>query len=105
MRQINYLKDCVALVAEKTYFGRQSTNPFNFEHFNVSTIGLYSNDQISCQPHYKLNFEQSYYPEAYNSLMEVSDSPVSIHLTNFDRGYTLYMFLNFRFEPPTHRSY
>jgi len=90
---------CVAFVAEKAYLGSRTNNPFNFEHFNVSSIGLYSNDQMSCQPHYKLNYEQSYYPEAYNSLMEASESPISIHLTNFDRGYALYMFFILDLNP------
>ena len=70
----------------------------------MSSIGLYSNGQMICQPPYNLNFEHSYYPEAYNALLEAAEPSINIHWTYFRKGYVLYMFFSFRFKPYTDRT-
>ena len=54
---------------------------------------------MTFQPHNKLNFDYSYYPEAYNALLEASEPPIDIHLTHFGKGYALYMFFVLDLNP------
>ena len=87
----------VGLVAAGAYSGRSDKNPYNFEHFNCSSISFdVNNKSVPTQP-LKQNYKGGLYVPAYLSLFTGlgsynSDEGNYISRSDYPRGYTLYLF-------------
>jgi len=59
----------IGLVTNRAFNGHAKANPFNFQHFNLSEIGVYLDGQHQnvVRP-MQLNYESQLYIRAYNSL-------------------------------------
>lgn len=82
------------LVASAAFNGSLSTNPFDFQHFNYSSIAFYI-DSVACPSKpYECDFANHQYIRAYHSLFEGSninhsDIGNNISKTDYPNGYAL----------------
>src|SRR5271156_1655410 len=88
----------IGLVDHEAYQGKYSLNPYNFQHFDVSEIGLTVNGfPIPAQP-YKPNFEKNMIAREYINLFLQLNKPGifsddnGITMKDFIGGNTLYPF-------------
>lgn len=87
----------VGLVDRRAVNGDYKTNPFNFEHFNLTEEGIYVNgESVPGRPH-KNDFSAGHYLLAYARLSEpsgkwIQDAGLVITQDNFGGGYFLYVF-------------
>ncbi|XP_033746865.1 uncharacterized protein F54H12.2-like [Pecten maximus] len=97
-------KIIVGLVSGDAYSGRFDKNPFNFQHFNAVSVGLYINNaSVPYRPH-KMDFNTNTgqcFITAFRSLYEVADkadrdTDNAIDRDDWPLGYALYGFL---FQP------
>ena len=66
-------KMVVGMVSQSNYIGNFNTNPLDFQHFNIQSIGLeIGNEKIPSEP-YMFNFEDNEYLDGLLSLYKVSD--------------------------------
>ena len=91
-------KVIIGLVDSATFNGSITTNPFNFEHFSLSSIKLRVNgepipyEEISC------DYTNNLYSDAYFSLFQTTrsewDSPLNLGIgyQQYKAGYCLYGF-------------
>ncbi|XP_061191694.1 uncharacterized protein F54H12.2-like [Saccostrea echinata] len=61
----------VGLVDQKAVNGDYTTNPFNFEHFGVTDVGIYENGESVPGRPLKTDFTTGHYSSAYARLFEV----------------------------------
>jgi len=88
----------VGLVTNRAFNGHAEANPFNFQHFNLSEIGVYLDGQQQnvVRPMH-LNYAGGLYIRAYNSLFGgtgklCKDEGLHITRTDYAGGYALYAF-------------
>ena len=90
-------KIIVGLVSSSSYAGSYEKNPYNFQHKNISQIGLYIDDlPVPLQP-LNLNFDTGDYLEAYNLLftsygIDGKDKGQDITISDFGKGYCLFAY-------------
>lgn len=87
----------VALVDQKAVNGDYTTNPFNFQHFNLIDVGIYINGESVPGRPLKTDFTAGHYSSAYARLFEASgkwnhDAGLVITRDNFGNGYSLFVF-------------
>lgn len=87
------------MVSSEAYSGKRSKNPFNFEHFNLSSIQLSVNGYSIPTKPLEMNFvnESQIYSRAYFNLfralqLQKSDQTNQVKMTNFNNGFTLIPF-------------
>ena len=87
----------IGMVETDAYHGNIAKNPFNFQHFNISEIGLYKDGMPYPCPVLKQDFTNKKYSETYlcflKSLGAVNSNIVpSITCDEYAKGYTLFSF-------------
>jgi hypothetical protein len=90
-------KVVIMMVETSAYHGDAQKNPFNFQHFNVSEIGLYKDGMPYPYPPTKMDFSAHVYSEAYHNLMKsnrtsYTNKAITIDMADFAKGYTLFSF-------------
>lgn len=93
----------VVMIKAETFNSSYSTNPFNSEYFSMETLGLYVDDQSVPGKPLKMNYEQTNYTAAFNSLFDPFEERGSfiIH-KDFPLGYALYVFHTVPYHLPPH---
>ena len=86
----------VVLVASSAYVGNYQSNPFNFQHFNISEIAFYhDNTSLPGKP-LQLDFRDtannSTFLQAYENLKALGAPYMNISYSDFHRGYTILAF-------------
>ncbi|XP_048750342.2 uncharacterized protein F54H12.2-like [Ostrea edulis] len=87
----------VGLVDQKAVNGDYTANPFNFEHFNLTDVGIYVNGESVPGRPLKTDFTAGHYSSAYARLFEASgkwnqDAGLIITRNNYGNGYSLFVF-------------
>ena len=87
----------VAMVTSKAYSGSYTTNPFNFIHKNLTSIGVFIDDESLPTRPLKINFSKNNYVEAYHNIFSSlgilgEDKGINISREDFPRGYSLFTF-------------
>lgn len=87
----------MGLVENTAFNGSYKKNPFNFQHFKATQVGVYVNGESSPMKAMQLNFEQSEYLRGYMSLFLGTstlfhDKGIQIDREDYPQGYTLYTF-------------
>ncbi|XP_061170293.1 uncharacterized protein F54H12.2-like [Saccostrea echinata] len=87
----------IGLIDQKAVNGDYTANPFNFEHFNVSDVGVYVNGESVPGRPLKTDFTAGHFLSAYTRLFEASgkwnkDAGLVISRENFKAGYSLFVF-------------
>lgn len=75
--------------------GDYTTNPFNFQHFNLIDVGIYINGESVPGRPLKTDFTTGHYSSTYARLFEASgkwnhDAGLVITRDNFGNGYSLF---------------
>ena len=88
----------IGLVSNDAFNGTRGKNPFNFQHFGLTEMGIYMDGQQgqSIKP-LKTNYEEGQYVQAYLSLFSGTgkinrDDGNFINRSDFANGYALYAF-------------
>jgi len=88
----------IGLVSNRAFNGHAESNPFNFQHFNLSEIGVYldGQQQNAIKP-IQPDYEHGLYIRAYNSLFGgtgklYKDEGLHISRSDYNGGYALYAF-------------
>jgi len=88
----------IGLVTNRAFNGHAEANPFNFQHFTLSEIGVYLDGQQQnvVRPMH-LDYANGLYIRAYNSLFAgtgklYKDEGLHISRTDYASGYALYAF-------------
>jgi len=88
----------IGLVSNRAFNGHVESNPFNFQHFNLSKISLYldAQQQHAIRP-IQPDYEHGLYIRAYSSLFAGTgklcrDEGVFISRDDYASGYALYAF-------------
>lgn len=87
----------IGLTTNAAYNGSYTTNPFNFNHFNVNQMALYrEGESIPFRP-LTPNFANKHYVREYLNLMHSLDNfnkpeDIDLSLDEFGNGYTLFSF-------------
>ena len=88
----------IGLVSNRAFNGHLESNPFNFQHFDLSEIGLYldGQQQYTVRP-IQPDYEHGQYIRAYDSLFAgtgklCKDEGLYISREDYDNGYALYAF-------------
>lgn len=80
----------VGLISSEAYSGSYTKNPFNFQHYNCSSVAFYVDGQ-SCPSHpFQPNFEAAQYTDCYRSLSHFRDD-INISRDEYKKGYCLYL--------------
>ena len=84
----------VGLVDNRAYNGDRERNPFNFQHFSLTEVGVYLDGQLHGLKPVKLNFTSDRYIDAFVSLFGGTnkinrDEGNGIDRSDYARGYTL----------------
>ncbi len=87
----------IACVDNRAYNGDYALNPYNFQHFSASELKVYLDGQQHGINPLKLNYANGHYVSAYMNLFtgtgkENQDEGNDIDRSEFDKGYTLYVF-------------
>lgn len=83
----------VGMVDAIGFNGDYKLNPFDFEHFDISTLGLYVDDESLPAKPLKMNFKEKNYIAAYNTLFgEAPEEGHDISRADYNSGYTLFRF-------------
>lgn len=87
----------VGLVDNRAFNGDRERNPFNFQHFSLTEIGVYLDGQLYGLKPLKLDFANGRYALAYSSLFAGcgiinKDAGNQISRSDYPNGYTLYAF-------------
>lgn len=95
----------MAFVASNSVNGNINTNPYNFEHFNVSHIQLSSDVHNNIRP-IKLNIKNKQFLESYMTLFESSNIKFSDAGNNISRDEYLngYFLIGFDLSPGNRKS-
>jgi len=88
----------IGLVSNRAFNGHLESNPFNFQHFNLSEIALYldGQQQHAVRP-IQPNYGDGQYIRAYDSLFAgtgklYKDEGLFLGREDYDKGYALYAF-------------
>ena len=88
----------IGLVTNRAFNGHLQSNPFNFQHFNLSEIGLYldGQQQHAVRP-IQPNYGDGQYIRASDSLFAgtgklYKDEGLFVSREDYDKGYALYAF-------------
>ena len=82
----------IGMVKNEAYTGKASSNPYNFEHFNLQYLnGKINSMPIIPQP-FQFNFDKKEYASAYWNLMHslgysFKDDSCDITRNEYDNGY------------------
>jgi hypothetical protein len=87
----------IGLVENIAFNGTYTRNPFNFQHFNASQVGVYINGESSPMKAMQLNYNQSQYLKGYMSMFQgignlYHDRGIQITRNDYPNGYCLYAF-------------
>ena len=87
----------VGMVENVSFTGQYDKNPYNFKHFNLSSIGIYVNGESLPAHPIKCNFDNNFYLNGYHSLFTTTgkfarDEGLDILRTDYKNGYTLFGF-------------
>ena len=87
----------VGMVENVSFTGQYDKNPYNFKHFNLSSIGIYVNGASLPAHPIKCNFDNNFYLNGYHSLFTTTgkfarDEGLDILRTDYKNGYTLFGF-------------
>jgi hypothetical protein len=87
----------VGLVANTAYNGNRTENPFNFQHYNLNYIALYSDGELRPNLPLTPDFANNLYLESYMSLFVATDKlnrdeGLIITRSDYSQGYALYAF-------------
>lgn len=84
-------KVVVALTSAEGFSGSFTKNPFNFEHFNLSSIGFYVDGVSLPGPPLKVNYREGNYVEPYFNMFSGKKGNY-ISRDDFVNGYAIYVF-------------
>lgn len=87
----------LGLVENTAFNGSYKKNPFRFQHFDASQVGVYVNGESIPTKPLQLNFDQSQYLSGYMSLFHGTgqlfhDKGLQITRAEYPDGYCLYAF-------------
>ncbi len=83
----------VGMVSASGFNGAYKENPYNFQHFNIETLGVYVDDESIPAKPLKMDFKNKKYISAYNTLFgAVPEDGHSISRDDYNSGYTLFRF-------------
>ncbi|XP_061190601.1 uncharacterized protein F54H12.2-like [Saccostrea echinata] len=87
----------VALVDQKAVNGDYTKNPFNFENFDLTDVGVYINGESVPGRPLQTDFTAGHFSTAYTRLFEACgkwnrDEGLIITRSNFGNGYSLFVF-------------
>lgn len=87
----------IGLVDNRAYNGDRERNPFNFQHFSLTEIGVYLDGQLHGLKPLKLNFASGRYVAAYASLFGGTnkinrDEGNDISRSDYANGYALFAY-------------
>jgi hypothetical protein len=86
----------VCMVSAKGFHGSYNTNPYSFNPFTITELGLYVDDESMPAKPLKMSFarEKKNYIEAYNMLFENPPEKGGPAITrdDFNQGYTIFRF-------------
>jgi hypothetical protein len=87
----------IGLVSSDAFLGNYGRNPFNFQHFNLSLMGLYVNGELVSNTPYQPDFANNRYCKVYKDFMDAvgvwnKDRTCGISRADYKNGYTLYAF-------------
>lgn len=85
----------LGLVENTAFNGAYNKNPFNFQHFKATHVGVYVNGESMPMKALQLNFDQNQYLMGYMSLFAGTgklyhDQGNAITREEYPKGYTLY---------------
>jgi hypothetical protein len=87
----------IGLITNQAFHGSYAHNPFNFKHYNTNYICLHvGGHSIPAKP-FTPNFEQGLFARSFFTLSQAAgtafqDAGNGIHLSDYDKGYTLWVF-------------
>lgn len=88
----------IGLVSSEAYVGKRSRNPYNFQHFNLSSLQLSVNGQQFPARPLEMNFskDKPMYAQAYFSMCKAlqihrTDRANQVTMSNFSKGFALYI--------------
>lgn len=86
----------IGLVSSSAFSGNVKENPFNFQHFNLSSICCFSEGIRKPNRALTPDFENGHYVESFQSLftgngMTNDDRSLCINIDEFAKGYTLFV--------------
>ena len=87
----------IGMTDNNAHTGAYKKNPFNFKHFNLTTIGAYVNGESLPGNPMKLNFANGRYLQGYRSLFTATgkinrDEGLDINREEYKSGYSLFGF-------------
>ena len=87
----------IGMVKSKAFSGDYKLNPFNMQHFDLSSLGVYVNDESLPGKALQLNWEDHNVVEGYQSLFTGLDKlgenwGNDIRLVDYEMGSTFYIF-------------
>ena len=82
----------IAFVASEAFEGSYKRNPFNFHHFNLSSLTVYRDGQAVPHKPLELDFTKNQYIEAYQNFYDENTTGGSITFKEFGGGYALYVY-------------
>ena len=93
----------VGMVSSEAYSGTMFSNPYLFDHFDISSIGFYVNGEPTPQPPIKMDVENGNFLQALVGLYKVTgkmmdDTDIGINRENYAQGYSL---IGFNIDPTT----
>ena len=80
----------VGMVSSEGYSGSYTKNPFNFQHYNCSSVGFYVDGQSYPSHPLQPNFEANQFTDCYRTLTHFRED-VNISLEDYKKGYCLYI--------------
>ena len=87
----------IGCVRNKAYNGVYSETPFNFEHFNLSNIGVHIDGQSDTVDSLDPEFTNSLYLRCFHSMLRCTgkvntNEDLDVFPTEYNKGYILYGF-------------
>ena len=80
----------VGMVSSEAFSGSYKKNPFNFQHYDCSSLGFYVDGQSYPSHPLQPNYEADQYTECYKTLTHFRDD-INISLDDYKKGYCLYV--------------
>jgi hypothetical protein len=86
----------IGMVTNKAFIGNNGENPFNFQHFNISSLNLKCNGALApYKDELKFDFDKNKYMSGFRTLfdgIDKSETGNNISRTDYPNGYTLFAF-------------
>ena len=91
------LKVIIGMVDTEAYHGSRTRNPFNFQHFGLTEIGLHKDGIPYPKPVLKIDFAMGKSAEAYHNFMcalggAYSEHVTTVTLTDYVNGFWLFCY-------------